>query len=60
MFALAAAGEEGVRKVVDMLHDELELTMALTGCRSVQEITRAHVMAPWDAPRVSPRVAPRL
>lgn len=58
MFALAAAGEAGVRKAVEMLHDEFELTMALSGCRSIEEITRAHVIAPWDAQ--SPRVAPRL
>ncbi|KAH6790204.1 Aldolase-type TIM barrel family protein [Perilla frutescens var. frutescens] len=58
VFGLAAAGEAGVRKVVEMLHDEFELTMALSGCRSVKEITRAHVITPWDAS--SPRVAPRL
>lgn len=58
VFALAAAGEAGVRKAVEMLHDEFELTMALSGCRSIEEITRAHVIAPWDVQ--SPRVAPRL
>lgn len=58
VFALAAGGEAGVKKAMEMLHDELELTMALSGCRSIKEITRAHVVAPWDAG--SPRVAPRL
>ncbi|KAL1555833.1 (S)-2-hydroxy-acid oxidase [Salvia divinorum] len=58
IFALAAGGEAGVKKAIGMLHDELELTMALSGCRSVTEITRAHVVAPWEAG--SPRVAPRL
>lgn len=58
VFALAAAGEAGVRKAVEMLRDEFELTMALSGCRSIEEITRAHVIAPWDSQ--SPRVAPRL
>lgn len=58
VFALAAAGEAGVKKAIDMLRDELELTMALSGCRSVDEITRAHVITPWDAQ--STRVAPRL
>ncbi|KAK6150073.1 hypothetical protein DH2020_017598 [Rehmannia glutinosa] len=56
IFALAADGEAGVRKVLQMLHDEFELTMALSGCRSIKEITRAHIMAPWDTPRVAPRL----
>ncbi|KAL0442506.1 UNVERIFIED_CONTAM: Peroxisomal (S)-2-hydroxy-acid oxidase [Sesamum latifolium] len=56
VFALAAYGEAGVRKMLKMLHDELELTMALSGCRSIKEITRAHIAAPWDAPHVSPRL----
>ncbi|KAL7212472.1 hypothetical protein ACSBR2_015209 [Camellia fascicularis] len=57
LFALAADGEAGVRKVLQMLHDELELTMALSGCRSLKEITRNHIVTPWDAPL---RIAPKL
>ncbi|TYI09751.1 hypothetical protein ES332_A09G094800v1 [Gossypium tomentosum] len=56
VFALAVDGEAGVRKVLQMLHDELELTMALSGCRSLKEITRNHVVADWDHPRVLPRL----
>ncbi|XP_019168593.1 PREDICTED: peroxisomal (S)-2-hydroxy-acid oxidase-like [Ipomoea nil] len=56
VFSLAVDGEDGVRKVLQMLHDEFELTMALSGCRSIQEITRNHIVAPWDAPRVVPRL----
>lgn len=56
VFALAADGEAGVRKVLKMLHDEFELTMALSGCRSIKEITRAHITTPWDAPRIGPRL----
>ncbi|THF99614.1 hypothetical protein TEA_004059 [Camellia sinensis var. sinensis] len=56
LFALAADGEAGVRKVLQMLHDELELTMALSGCRSLKEITRDHIVTPWDAPlRIAPK-----
>ncbi|KAI4298290.1 hypothetical protein L6164_031867 [Bauhinia variegata] len=58
VFALAAAGEAGVRKVLDMLRDEFELTMALNGCRSLREITRDHIVTEWDRPRIAP--APRL
>ncbi|OIT36554.1 PREDICTED: peroxisomal (S)-2-hydroxy-acid oxidase-like [Nicotiana attenuata] len=50
VFSLAVNGEAGVRKVLHMLHGELELTMALSGCRSIKEITRDHIMAPWDPP----------
>ncbi|TYI64496.1 hypothetical protein E1A91_D09G093400v1 [Gossypium mustelinum] len=56
VFALAVDGEAGVPKVLQMLHDELELTMALSGCRSLKEITRNHVVADWDHPRVLPRL----
>ncbi|GMI77883.1 hypothetical protein HRI_001457600 [Hibiscus trionum] len=40
VFGLAAKGEHGVKRVLEMLKDELELTMALSGCSS---ITRSHV-----------------
>ncbi|XP_040370272.1 peroxisomal (S)-2-hydroxy-acid oxidase GLO4 isoform X3 [Rosa chinensis] len=43
IYGLAANGEDGVRKVMKMLKDELELTMALSGCPSVKDITRSHV-----------------
>lgn len=53
---MAAEGEAGVRKVLQMLRDEFELTMALSGCRSLKEITRDHVVAEWDRPRLLPRM----
>ncbi|PRQ24952.1 putative (S)-2-hydroxy-acid oxidase [Rosa chinensis] len=56
VFSLAAAGEAGVRKVLQMLRDELELTMALSGCCSLKEIRRDHIVAEWDAPRIAPRL----
>ncbi|KAH9665363.1 peroxisomal (S)-2-hydroxy-acid oxidase GLO4 [Citrus sinensis] len=43
VYGLAAKGEYGVRRVIEMLKDEFELTMALTGCPSVKHITRNHV-----------------
>nr|VDC72596.1 unnamed protein product [Brassica rapa] len=51
VFSLAAEGEAGVRKVLQMLRDEFELTMALSGCRSLKEITRNHITTEWDTPR---------
>ena len=56
VFSLAADGEAGVRKVLQMLRDEFELTMALSGCRSLKEITRDHVLTEWDRPRFSPKL----
>jgi isopentenyl diphosphate isomerase/L-lactate dehydrogenase-like FMN-dependent dehydrogenase len=43
VFGLAVAGEEGVRHVLELLRDELALTLCLLGCTSPDELTRAHV-----------------
>ncbi|CAN4104353.1 unnamed protein product [Withania somnifera] len=59
VFSLAAEGEAGIRKVLQMLRDEFELTMALSGCTSLKEITRNHIITDWDAPRPA-LPAPRL
>jgi L-lactate dehydrogenase (cytochrome) len=39
LYGLAAAGEAGVRRVLDIIRAELEVSMALTGQRDVQAIT---------------------
>jgi (S)-2-hydroxy-acid oxidase len=56
VYALAADGEAGVRKVLEMLHDELEITMALCGCPSLKDITRDHVFTEQGRPRIAPRL----
>jgi 4-hydroxymandelate oxidase len=43
VFGLAAGGEEGVRHVLELLRDELALTLCLLGCNTPDELTRAHV-----------------
>ena len=40
LWGLACGGEHGARQVLEILRDELDLSMALCGCRSVAEITR--------------------
>jgi L-lactate dehydrogenase (cytochrome) len=40
LYALGAAGERGVDQMLTSLREGLERTMALTGCRSLDEITR--------------------
>jgi 4-hydroxymandelate oxidase len=44
IWGLAVDGENGVRHVLRLLREEFELAMALSGCRSVAEITRDMVV----------------
>ncbi|XP_058079583.1 peroxisomal (S)-2-hydroxyacid oxidase GLO4-like isoform X1 [Magnolia sinica] len=48
IYGLAAKGEYGVKRVLEMLRDELELTMALNGCCCVKDITRSYVRTEGD------------
>jgi len=43
VFGLAAAGEDGVRHVLELLRDELALALCLLGCTSPTELSRTHV-----------------
>ena len=43
VWALAADGEAGVRHVLELLRDEIQLGLALLGCSSPADVTRAHV-----------------
>jgi isopentenyl diphosphate isomerase/L-lactate dehydrogenase-like FMN-dependent dehydrogenase len=43
LWALAVDGEAGVRHVLELLREELALGLALLGCSSPAEVTRAHV-----------------
>lgn len=51
VYGLAAEGEAGVSKVLQMLRDEFELTMALSGCCSVREINRNYIQTEADIVR---------
>ncbi|XP_047260847.1 peroxisomal (S)-2-hydroxyacid oxidase GLO4-like, partial [Capsicum annuum] len=44
IYGLAAKGETGVKQVIEMLKNELEQTMALAGCCTLDDITRSHVV----------------
>ena len=46
LWALTLGGQAGVEQALRMLQSELELGMALLGCRSVQEVTRDFLLAP--------------
>jgi isopentenyl diphosphate isomerase/L-lactate dehydrogenase-like FMN-dependent dehydrogenase len=43
MYGLALGGARGVQQVLEILRDETENALALLGCRSPAEVTRAHV-----------------
>ncbi len=43
VWGLAAAGETGARRVLELLRDELELALALCGCPAPELVSRAHV-----------------
>ncbi|HET8564858.1 MAG TPA: alpha-hydroxy acid oxidase [Solirubrobacterales bacterium] len=43
LWGLAAAGKEGVARVLELLREELELTLGLCGCTSPADLSREHV-----------------
>src|SRR5204863_2630301 len=46
LWGLAVDGEAGVRRVLELMAAEINLAMALCGCRSVAEIGRDLVVVP--------------
>jgi (S)-mandelate dehydrogenase len=44
LWGLAAGGEPGVHRALSLLHDELDRTMALIGCRTIAEIERDRIV----------------
>ena len=49
IWGLAAGGEEGARTVLELLREELEIALHLTGCRSLNEVD-ASVLATIGSP----------
>jgi isopentenyl diphosphate isomerase/L-lactate dehydrogenase-like FMN-dependent dehydrogenase len=43
LWGLAVDGETGVRRVLELLRDEMLLALVLLGCRAPDEVTREHV-----------------
>lgn len=46
LYGLALGGQKGVEKVVNMLKSEFELAMALSGCRSLSDVSARLVLPP--------------
>ncbi|WP_446339756.1 alpha-hydroxy-acid oxidizing protein, partial [Coleofasciculus sp. G1-WW12-02] len=41
LWGLAVAGEAGVQHVLELLRDELDVAMALSGCAKVEDIDQS-------------------
>jgi L-lactate dehydrogenase (cytochrome) len=50
-YGLAAAGEAGVNRAIELLRTDLERTLRLLGCESVTELGRSYINVPksWEA-----------
>jgi L-lactate dehydrogenase (cytochrome) len=51
VYGLAAGGEAGARRAMDLLVEELRLAMTLAGCGSVRELDRSWLMSTPDDER---------
>jgi L-lactate dehydrogenase (cytochrome) len=49
LYGLGAMGEAGVTKALEIIHRELDVTMALCGRRDVSELSRDNLTLPSDA-----------
>jgi isopentenyl diphosphate isomerase/L-lactate dehydrogenase-like FMN-dependent dehydrogenase len=47
-YGLAAAGEAGVTRALQILRDDLSRTLRLLGCTSIRELNRSYVSVPGD------------
>ena len=54
LWALTLGGEEGVKEARELVQGELELGMALLGCRSIDEITEEYLIPPSEQIRIHP------
>ncbi|HTZ10610.1 MAG TPA: alpha-hydroxy acid oxidase [Acidimicrobiales bacterium] len=50
LYGLAAGGEDGVARVIEILRSELERTLVLLGCPSVQDLDPSWIDLPGAAP----------
>ena len=48
VYGLGAMGQEGVQKALEVIHKELDTTMALVGQRDVKNLSRNDLLIPVD------------
>lgn len=58
MYGLAAAGEAGVHRILEILRLELERTMGLAGCATIADVDRSIAMIEGVDPHINPPVTP--
>lgn len=46
LYGVAAAGEAGASRALEILHEEIHRTLAALGCRSLADLRRDHVILP--------------
>ena len=46
LYGLGAMGQAGVTKALEVIHKEMDITMALCGVQKAREFTREHVLVP--------------
>jgi L-lactate dehydrogenase (cytochrome) len=49
-YGLGAAGEAGVSRAIEILRADLQRTLALLGCESIEELNRSYVDVPTSWP----------
>ena len=48
VYGLGAMGQQGVNKALEIIQKELETSMALCGCRTIEELSRDILRVPSD------------
>ena len=48
IYGLGAMGQAGVSKALDIIHKELDISMALCGVQKAVDLSREHVLVPRD------------
>jgi len=48
IYGLGAAGQAGVTKALEIIHKELDITMALCGVKKISDIARENLLVPRD------------
>ena len=60
LYGVAAGGEEGARRAIDLFRGEIDRVIALLGCTSVAELSAEHLHAPDLPVRAAEPVRPGL
>jgi len=50
LYGVAAAGESGASRALEILESEIRRTMAIMGVNRITDITRDHIRLPADLP----------